>query len=259
MPKTAPKKASKRPAASKPKRRSSRPIPWRGILWLFTVVNIIVGVWWSPITAVRHVRVTGVPSFDQPRVAQLLEKLKNVPCIRVNPRNTESLVLELPESKTADLTRNPFGSARLDVSYREPIARKFNDDHLGFSADGVFFAASAIPADLPTIKMPVEEPEFSLGFGNSMLGSRLAELCIRARQMRPSANLRIDLSADGAVCLNIDRGQVRLGSTDDLDRKMQVLSDRLEKTPLELSQFSYLDLTSPEDPAGMLPSGQKKL
>jgi cell division septal protein FtsQ len=259
MPKAAPKKGSKRPPASRTKRRSSRPIPWRGILWLLTVVNIIVGVWWSPVTAVRHVRVTGVPSFDQPRVARLLEKLNAVPCIRVNPRNTESLVLELPESKAADLTRNPFGSARLDVSYRQPIARKFNDDHLGLSADGVFYVADAIPADLPTIKLPVDEPEFSMGFGNSMLGSRLAELCIKAREMRPAANLRIDLSADGTVCLNIDTGQVRLGSTDDLDRKMQVLTDRLEKNPLELSQFLYLDLTSPEDPAGMLSSGQKKL
>ena len=259
MPKPAPKKGSKRSPAAKSKRRSSRPIPWRGILWPLTVVNIIVGVWWSPVTAIRHVRVTGVPNFDQPRIARLLEKLRTVPCIQVNPRNTESLVLELPEAKLADLTRNPFGSARLDVSYRQPIARKFNDDHLAFSADGVFYEADAIPTSLPTIKLPVDEPEFSLGFGNSLLGSRLAELCIKASQIRPAANLRIDLSADGTVCLNIDRGQVRLGSTDDLDRKMQVLSNRLEKNPLELSQFLYLDLTSPDDPAGMLPTGQKKL
>jgi cell division septal protein FtsQ len=255
MPKSAPKK---RPS-SKGKGRSKRPWPWRGILWPLLVVNIIVGIWNSPITAVDRVHVTGVPAFDQPRVSKILGQLQGVPCIRVNPRNIEALILELPEGNSADLTRNPFGSARLAVGYRTAIARKFNDTHLGLTVDGFFFAANKLPDDLPIVKLPNDEPGFSAGIGNSWLPARIADLCLKAKTLRPTADLRIDLNADGTVCLNIDGGQVRLGSTDDLDRKMQVLSERLEKNPLELSQFLYLDLTSPEDPAGMLASGVKKL
>jgi cell division protein FtsQ len=216
---------------------------------LLLIGNLIAGALYSPVTSLRKVRVEGAGEFDQLRLQRLLASLKDVPCAQVNARNIESLALDLPEARSAELTRNPFGSGLLKIRYKRPVARRFNGGNLALTADGVLYSADRLPEDLPTFNLPTDEPVPALALAANWQPARIAELAMAAREMAPQNAIRIDLNPSGVVCLNMGSGRVVLGSTDNLEKKLQVLRERLEQNPMELSEVESLILTSPDNPS----------
>lgn len=230
------------------KRRRTRP-RWKPILSVLLVGNVIAGLLWSPVTSLRRVRVEGAADFDQLRIAAILADLKGVPCAQVKARNVESLVLDLPEAESAELTRNLFGGGLLRVAYHRPVARLFNQGNLALTMDGVLYEAHDLPPDLPTIQLRPDEPAPSLGLNAGWQPAQMARLAVQAKQIAPQGPVRVGFNNAGEVCLNMGSGLVVLGSLEDLDRKLQVLRDRLERNPLELSQVESLNLVAPESPS----------
>jgi cell division septal protein FtsQ len=236
------------------KRKSIRLKP-KPILWALLICVVAAGIAFSPITAVRHVRVEGATPEDRARLEDLLLGLRGVPCVRVDPRVIESRALMLPEMKKADLSRNPFGSALLRVQYRTPVARMMGTPDLFLDAAGVLYPALHPATDLPMVQMPKNGPPTLATFVSNWEPQRIAQLALAARTLQVPGVIRIQMDDRGVVSLNLGTERVIFGSLDDLDKKVSILRQRLAAYPDELKQNDALDLTNPDYPAVIPPGG----
>lgn len=222
-----------------------RPAP---ILWLLFLGSTGIGLAYSPITSVVRARVDGARPFDEPRLRDILAKLQGIPGARINAKQVETEVLRLPEVRSAELTRNIFGSALLKVRYRRPIARVKNTGNVALTIDGVLYPANELGDDLPVVSLPPGEPKVMLTFAGNWQPVALAKLTARAREMWPGQRLEIALDDRGSVCLNMEDGRVVLGSPNDYEKKLDILEERLRRNPGELRNVVELNLTAPENP-----------
>jgi len=228
------------------KRNRLRPAPF---LWIFLFLNILFGLVFSRMTSAVNVRAASVPAYDQTRVKGILAKLRDVPCLQVNPKKIETEVMALPDVDKAELTRNIFGNALLLIRYRSPVAVLSGQQNVVLSTDGVLYKATELPGDLPVLKLPKGGPPTLVGYGGNWQPGSLAALAVYSRQNYPKTDVVIQVSERGVVCLNIGSGRVILGSCDDLDLKLKTLESRLQKNPQELSEEDELNLTVPSFPA----------
>jgi cell division septal protein FtsQ len=241
----------------KRKRTRLRPKP---ILWLLLTVAICLGVWYSPITSIRNVRVEGALPSDRDRLGSILKALEDIPVARIDPRVTEGKVLENSAVYQAELTRSLFGTALLKVSYRQPVARLLGHPNVLLDADGVLYRTQVPPIDgtprakpvgpfIPQIQLPDNGPPTLLTLAGNWQPKTMAKLAQDVVKLRLSDVIRIQVEPGGVVCLNMGTGRVILGSLDDLDKKLAVLRERLATNPSELDQVQELNLTAPESPS----------
>ena len=215
---------------------------------LALLVNLVVGVAFSPVSAVRRVRVEGAPEADRKRLTELLQSLKSVPCVRVDPRAVESKALDNPELRSASLSRNPFGSAVLRVARRTAVARLFGSLDIGLSADGVLYPATDLPDDLPTVRLPAKYPVVGLTLGNAWRTEDVARLASLVRGLAKTEPVRIDLFPGGKVCLNIDNGTVVIGRLEKLDEKVARFRQMFAERPDLFTSVESVNLVRVEAP-----------
>lgn len=230
----------------KRKRTRLRPKPF---IVLGLIVNISLGLLFSPLTSVTRVRIVGAAPWDQARLTRVAATMQDIPCAQVHPNKVESLVMALPEVYKTSLSRNLFGSGVLNLSYRVPVARVDAGPSLGLTLDGVVYPAAQLPPELPVIKLAPGEPKSILCLTGNWAPSRIAELAVQLRGLFPRGDLTISLADARGVWLNMGAGRVVLGSLDALDAKMRVLRERLIAQPDFLSTVQELNLTSPRRPA----------
>src|SRR5687767_14775260 len=97
--------------------------PWKRALLATLLINLLAGAWLSPITSVRTLRVEGVSEERRGAFVRYAQLLKGQPALNLSPRQFESTVMKDLAVENADFRRSPFGSAKLRVTYRQPIAR----------------------------------------------------------------------------------------------------------------------------------------
>ncbi len=224
---------------------------WRVILGFLLLLNVGLGIANSQVTRVRQVRVEGAMTHDHERLKGILAALQNKPVLKVDVRRTEWEALLAPEVREATMSLNPFGSAHLKVRYRTPIVQLDARPDVVMDADGVLFTLpiSAIPPNLPVLKLERKLPPTLASVVADWPSSRIAKLATEVRTLSPEGGVRIDVDDRGAVCLNIGNGRVVLGSTDDLDRKLTVLRQRMADDPGELGRVVELNLMEPDRPS----------
>ena len=227
------------------KRTHLRPRPF---IMLGLTVNLFAGILYSPVTAVRKVRVEGGPLNDQARLANLLQQLKGVPCARVNARRVESEAMRNPEIRSASLARTPFGSAVLHIARRTPVARLFAAPNIGLSTEGVFYPASVLDENLPLVELPGDYPKAALTIGNGWRSEDVARLATLVQTIPSKGPVRIALVGGGRLCLNIDSGVVNLGDFKRLDDKVAWVSKTLKAQPdlfVNVQSISLVKIDAP--------------
>ncbi|MDR3688605.1 MAG: hypothetical protein P4L46_04440 [Fimbriimonas sp.] len=221
-------------------------------------MNVGFGLKYSYITSIVNTRADGVPRYDHDRVEAILTDMHDKPCLSIDPRAIESRVMALQDVDEAELTRNVFGSALLKVRYREPVARLADRPQVALSTDGVLYRSSLDLSALPTLKMPSSGPPILIAMMGSWQPACLAALAVYSRKHYPTSAVGIEVDPRGVVCLNIDSGNVILGSCDDLDSKLKTLESRLQKNPNELMEVKSINLTLPSAPTIVPKPGEKK-
>ncbi|RYG41853.1 hypothetical protein EON79_20025, partial [bacterium] len=216
------------------KRRRRIVIEWRPILWVLLLGNVVAGLSYSRVTRLTRVTAEGVAQADQERIETILASMHDVPCLRINPRNIEALVLDHPAIRTVDLTRNIFGSGRLRVIYRTPVAERLGRPGEALSADGLLYRAVELPSGLPKLQMPNDSPVPSLALAGGWRGESIAWLFQEASSLAGEGDVRIAFARKGTLTLYIGGGRVELGGPTRLERKMEVLRTRLNRDPGEL-------------------------
>ncbi len=219
----------------------------RPFIVLGLLVNLMAGVAFSPVTAVRHVRVEGAPTADRSRLTNLLQRLRGVPCARVDARRVEAEALQNSELRAANLARTPFGSAVLRVVRRTAVARLNGTTAL--SDEGVPFAATEIPGDLPVLALPSGYPPVGLALGNDWPLADVAHLAMLARGIVAGKPPQIILADGGRVCLNIEGGTVDFGRLENLEAKVARLREILKERPGLFTSVQVLSLVRVDAPA----------
>lgn len=219
------------------------------MVWAALVVVVVTGMLWSPITAVRTVRVVGAREEDRSAIASALQSLSGVPCAMVVARRVESLVQASDGVRKATLARNPFGSALLRVESHQPVARLDARRPIFLSREGVVFTMRAHPGRLPIVKAPIEAANANLTLVGSWQPRLVADLCMQVPRDLQTDALGIELDRRGVVTLQPEgKCRIVLGSPTDLPRKLERLRDILKTRPLFLATIKELNLTAPDNP-----------
>jgi hypothetical protein len=216
------------------------------VLWTLAILNVAAGLAFSPVTGASLVRVVGAEEFDKQRLSRLLGALRDVPCVRVNGYAVESAVLDLPEAKSAVLSRNVFRRAVLEVTYRTPAARIFGRPGVALSSEGVVYRSQKPLNNYPLLKAPARIQAPGLAFCAGLTGKSLAYVCEKVRQMDQMQGATVEVDSKGSVYLHNGFGtRVVLGPSERMDEKLGKLAEILRERPEILRQAKELNLISP--------------
>lgn len=235
-----------------PRRRKRRWKPnWAPILGLALAGNVLAGIWLSPITSIRRIRIEGAPTWDRPRIQTEVAKLKDRPSVPVNPRELETRILAHPAVASVDFRRSIFGSARLELTYRRPIARLSGTDGQFLDREGgIFRFGGRLTADLPTIRLHASSLRPAMTLMGAWPAAKVADLIPQIPKSIPIKGLDIEVDSEGAVCLNIKQAaRIDLGSVDRLSEKFRALEGLLAENPDLLQKVEELNLVEPTRPA----------
>lgn len=221
--------------------------PW--MVWAAFVATVVAGVVWSPITAVRAVRVVGARPEDRAAIKSALQLLSGVPCAVVPVRRVESLVQSSDGVRKATLARNPFGSALLRVEPHVPVARLDPRRPIYLSREGTVFTMRASAGRLPLVRAPMVAQNANLTLVGAWQPLQVADLCARVPRDLTARRLLIEVDRRGVVTLRPE-GMCRiiLGSPTDLLRKLERLGEIMKTRPAFLATIKELNLTAPDNP-----------
>jgi cell division septal protein FtsQ len=220
-----------------------------GVIWFLVLINVALGLCFSPITGASHVRVIGARPSDESRITEELQWLKNKPCVVVLKQTVEQQIYRNPLVKNVDLSQNIFGRAELKTEYYRPVALLKNAKNCVLTENGVLCPEPDPPAGLPLLEVYPEGtgPDFAISM--TWEPANLAAVCDRALKQGIIKNLSIVITRNGSVCLNSGvTGRVVLGAPDELDEKFDQIRTILTAQPNLMTQGKELVLVAPKRP-----------
>lgn len=236
-----PKKASKK--------KAPKPLPTTGLLWALFLVNVLLGLALSSVTSARHVRVVGASASDQERIRTHLQVLRGIPCLRSNLRKVETLIQAGDAVEVADFTQNLFARGILKIQPRQVAARIEVERPTYLSKHGDIFNLNSTEMPQLRIKLTGLAKAPNLSFSGAWQAVEVAHLSNNLPKMLPNSVWTLEV--DGIGVLSLYRGsgaRIVLGSSDDMDAKLETLSNALKSSPGLLERVSKIDLTSPRAP-----------
>lgn len=226
-------------------RRTRVRVPWDAVLILAIAVNVLYGIWHSPLFALRRVHVVGADGADKRQIAATIQAHAGEAALQISPTGLQTAVQRLPEVDTAAFSDNAFGSGRLVVHYRVPIAR-LGRSKLALDARGQVWKSRQDLSRLPQVGLPASALNAGLALTRTAPLVAVAELSQRVAFVWPEFKGEIVLDDGGTVCLNrSDSGRVVLGGTDAMDEKLSRLTSLLRDQPELFSGAIEVNLTAP--------------
>jgi hypothetical protein len=207
---------------------------------------MIVGLMFSPATAIRNLKVVGSWSNDQTRISREAQFLSSVPCFRVDKAKFEEKLMFPSEVRAAELHRNIFGRGTAVLSYRKPVAKV---ERAYLDEGGVLFTTQREFEELPTVRF-VAGPSFGLALGSTLPLKALAGVAREMSQREALRKAEIELRSDASVCLNLeDSVHIEMGPLERLDDKFKTFDGLLASNPNLLIEAKTLILIAPDQPA----------
>ena len=229
-------------------RRSKRRVPVDAALVALLLINFLVGLWNSPMLALRRVRVVGAQPQDQVAIEAILETNMGIAALGVRALALETSIQRLPEVDSATFTDNVFGSGRLVINYRVPVAR-IGKSKLALDDEGRVWKTRQSLVRLPSVELPASALNMGISLTRSAPLVGVAVLAGKLLQVWPEFKGEIVLDDAGTVCLNRgDSGRVVLGGTDAMDEKLSRLAGLLRDRPELFSGAIEVNLTAPTHP-----------
>lgn len=235
--------------ARKPAKKSSRKPPsLSAVLWLLTAANVCAGLMFSPITAASAVRVVGAEEADRARITTHLQSLRYVPCLRSNRARVETLIQAGETVDRADFSQNLFGRGLLQIESRQAVARLDTARPYCLDETGVLFQGEG-GSDLPLVKIQGMAKAPNASFADAWEPGAVARLSKSLGGILAKARWTIEVDGLGVLSLYESKGgRIVLGSSDDMDEKLQQVKKIMDETPDLLARVERIDLTSPKAP-----------
>jgi cell division septal protein FtsQ len=230
-------------------------VDWGPLLWVLLVANVASGLYFSPITAVRKVRIVGADESQRGQLVHALQLLKDRSALGLDPREFESVVLKNGAVRNADFRRSLFGSASLRIENRKAVAAVEGSAGAYLDEEGVLFKLKHQNLELPTVKLHSSAVRPAFAAAGSWPARSVARLIQALPANLAQKDLRVEVDSEGAVCLNRGTGaRIVLGSADRLEAKLQALQGLIAEKPNLLTTVKELNLTEPSRPA-VTPAG----
>ena len=231
-------------------KKKKKAINWTSVVWTLFVVNVLAGLFFSPITSTRHLRVLGAQPHDINRITSLAENLSGKPFGKVDAAGFESQILAPRDVYDAKLSHNIFGSAMLKVQYRKPVAVLASLPHTYLDDQGVIFGSPEDINGLRPVALDQEYMQPGVAFALAWPSQILAGLCIKLDSFTELKGAAVHLDTTGRLLISRNDGHaVDLGGTDQLDEKLSKLRSMLEEDPQLLDKALRLSLADPAHPA----------
>ncbi|MBS1707611.1 MAG: hypothetical protein JSS65_02690 [Armatimonadetes bacterium] len=238
------------PRAKKRKPQKPRkPVAWGRWLWAGLGLSIAAGMWFSPLTAPRKIRVVGVRNTDEKAVGQALQALVTTPWLRVNRHSVEESVKQTADIATAKYDGNIFGRGVLKVEYRRPVAVVDGSKPALLSDEGDIYAGTFKPDGLPHLTLPTDgEGPWSL-LATPLPTKDVSRLANDLKNRFPDTNWTINIDARSVIILVPSKGpQVVLGTSERLEEKVGRLANILSTRPDIVRSATVINLTAPDQP-----------
>lgn len=215
----------------------------------------------SRLTALRSIRVIGVPDSDRKRVTTILKSVYGVAWQKINEFSVKTEVMRDPSVEDVVFTNDILGRATLEVTYRTAVARLEGRKNLGIDKFGVIFADAKLDHNLIPVVLPDSGPPTSLTFLGVWPAKKVLELVQKARGIFPTQALRVVVDRAGNLGLDVNSKTREtwfdLGTFDDLTVKIGVLDRRIKADPAELVRYSRVRVGVSEYSAVTLRPGFK--
>jgi cell division septal protein FtsQ len=230
-------------------KKLKRPVNWAVPLWFAFGVSLAAGMWFSPLTAPRKVRVSGVLAEDEATVRQALQSISDTPWLRVNRHSLEEKVRLTADISAASFEGNVFGRGVLKVKYHEPAAIVDGPVPALLSTEGDIYAGKHKPAGLAHVQLPPDgDGPWSL-LTNPLSARDVARLALDLKSRFPDTLWTINIDARSVIILSPSKGpRVELGTSERLEEKIDGLAKILSTRPDIVRSASLIVLTAPDQP-----------
>ncbi|MCW5941226.1 MAG: hypothetical protein KIS66_03280 [Fimbriimonadaceae bacterium] len=231
-----------------PKRKKKGRLRLRpGFWWLLFVANTAVGLMTSPLTSATKVAVEGAEPFDRDRIAKELRPLEGQPWSAGAGAKVQTKVLALPDVRTARLSQNLFGRGLLQLTYRDAVAQLDKAPGMVLASDGTVYLSTRKWEGLPLLSLDPVLQKPIVGFWQPWKPREVANVCRALDRLGSPREFAVRVDARGAVCLNRQSGgSIVLGSTEDLDAKLDKVREALREEPTLLRPGFEFDVTVPD-------------
>lgn len=213
--------------------------------------NVAAGLWFSPLTVMRQVRVDGIPESLRANVEAILKDSSETPCVRIPARQIESRVQALPGIRTAEFRRNVFGVATLQVTKMVPVATVEGEKGLYLSDRGELFRSQEVPGPIPNVSPPegFARPVATLAAPwESRDAARACSLASKHGFIEGPGKQQptLQFESGGGIVMQCPQGaRVELGSADQLEEKFAKLKELRARNPKLLAENSTINVVSP--------------
>lgn len=232
------------------KQSARRPaIDLRRTLWVLLFFNIVAGAFFSRVTAPTLLRVVGATTADRQMLTVACQQLADYSWTLAPARQVESKLLLSDHIRTASIRLNLFGRGVLEIANRSPVATVANQTQTLLAEDGSLFRSSQIDDRLPIVSLPASV--FGVNSALCLMPSlgRVAVLCRELQDSFNSVTWKVEVDSLGMINLSpYGLAKIFMGSSDDLDKKLEVLRKIFEDRAEVLARSSAVVLTSPGNP-----------
>lgn len=236
---------------SKAKRKASR-LSAGGWLWAAALLNIGIGLLFSTATATSTVTVSGAEPTDLPRMQRAVQGLGSVPWARLIRNQASSFLTVGNHIERVEFSTNFFGRATAKVVTKLPLARLAAESNTFLDKSGTLFHlefTEAVPKGLPTLVLDPDASEPQAALTGLWEGSAAAKAVTLLGTKVGQSDYSLAVDRQGVISLQLAGGaKVVLGSSSQLDQKIETLRKIVSTQEQEFARAKVLDLSAPDRP-----------
>ncbi|MEQ1932467.1 MAG: hypothetical protein ABL962_01120 [Fimbriimonadaceae bacterium] len=228
--------------------RSKRRLDWNRLLWLGVFLSFVSGLWFSPLTSARKVRVVGALPDDHARIIEIVQAFRRAPAIRAPRDLIMAKLLRRPLVINASVSQHLFARALVEITYDQPVATMEANRNIILTKSGEFSSIKPLPRDLPKLRLFDSAFEPNVALARNWQTPKIAEVCERIARSE-LGQVTVSVAASGAVSLELASGPiVYLGAPEFLPAKFEQLTLIGQRTPEHLKGNKEINLMSADKP-----------
>lgn len=220
---------------------------WNGLVWFLAIVNILVGMAYSPITAPYKVYLSGSFSDDETFVAKIFEQYRAKPWIWIN-RNEVASQLNAPSNiASVQVSLNMFGRASVHLTHRIPQASVRTQPGVYIDEEGFFFKDAP---GFPCVELIGSGASLSGTVIDGFPGEALANGIQLVQKALPKSQFTVSLEGKSIFSIYLKDGpRIEFGRLTDMEKKVDVLKRIVQERPKDFASSTYVQLSDPTRPA----------
>lgn len=232
-----------------PPRKRKRP-DLKKWLWSLCAANTACGLYLSPVTSLTTVRVTGAMPNEKEAIARALQAGRDLSYLRYKDEGAMSEIQALQGIERASIERNLFGRGVLKLKRFKAVAVVDHGGGMALSDSGRWCRLEKLDPDWPQLVIARSQLEPSPCLVSKVSSQQLAHLVQGLTKAVPDWNGKLELADTGVLtATEVGVSHVILGSDDDLDAKLEALSNLYQQRPeLFDKPGSEVNLTYPKVP-----------